>query len=375
VGFNFPNSPSEGYIWWFGDNIRTTIFSNGKWTRRAGTALPKNYLVNPAFQISDQGGLTDTGVTNTHLAEQWPGQYISTGGTVRLQRVASPTPAGGKYRLRLSMTVGDPTLTGDWLAVGTILEGNRMASFGYGSAEPVSKWSVLRFGCKAPAGTYNVAIRNNAVTRSFVSPFTVTAANANKDHVQVMAFPPCEDGAWPIDNTAWGYIQWIVANANFTSDEWEWLNGNYAGAASLTNTFMQTAGNTFELFDVGFYRDPNITGVTPEYQVPNIEDDHQDCLRYWYRLTHGRGVVGGSSTAFVQAPHFVPMRTSPNIALVGTLRLYDSAAPNIASINSNASNAEIFYGVLNSTGLTQGRAVNILTDSQNTNYIAVNARM
>jgi hypothetical protein len=375
MAFNFPTTPAEGYQWWWGEGLPTWIYRGGMWIKRAGTALAKNYLVNPAFQISDQNGLTDvSNQTNIHLAEQWTNQYISSVGTVRSQRVAEPTPGGGSHRLRLSMTVGDPTLTGDWLVVGTILEGNRMAGFNYGTAD--AKWSVLRFGCKAPAGTYCVAFRNNGVTRSFVSPFTVPAGLANQDHVQIMVFPPCYDGVWPTDNTIWGYIQWIVANASMTSSEWQWLSGNYAGGTSLTNTFMQTAGNTFEIFDPGFYLDPNVTAKPPEYEVPDYVDAQQDCLRYWCRVKGLRGVVTTATQARVATGLPVYMRVSPSTAMIGTQRIYDSsAAPNITSISNailDSYHVEIF---VTSTGLTVGRPAQLLVDGQETGYIACSARM
>lgn len=377
---NFPNSPSDGYIWWFGDNVKPYIWSasKGAWTRRAGTALPRNYLTNPAFNVSEQNGMTDTGTTNVHLAEQWTNQHITSVGTVRAQRVASTTPRGGKYRLRLSMTVGDPTLTGDWLAVGTTLEGNKMASFNWGVS--TGQWGVLRFGCRAPEGGYVVAIRNSAVTRSFISPFWVSASQANQDHVQVMAIPPCETGVWANDNTAWGFIQWVVANANFTSTEWEWLNGNYAGGSSLTNTFMQTAGNTFELFDVGFYLDPNITNTQPEYQTTNLEDDLVDCQRYWYLANGLHGIINTATTANrCAAPHPVPMRAQPGLSLVGsTLRLYDGAvAPNITAVANSMTTSQHIECVLTAAagGLTVGRPGYSLADGNAAIGIACNARM
>ena len=378
MGYNFPTSPTEGFIHWIGENERSYVFTNGVWSRRAGTALPKNYLTNPAFQISDQNNLTDgSNVASLVMAEQWYAYYVLSDGVYRGQRLALPTPGGSKHRLRMSMTTADTAMVaGEWLALGIILEGNRMADFNFGNGAAASKWGVLRFGCKAPAGTYNVILRNSAVTRSFISPFTVPAALANVDHVQVMVIPPCNGGVWAINNTAWGFIQWVIFNANMTSNEWTWLNGNFAGGTSLTNTFQKTVGNTFELFDVGFYLDSNITGIVPEFVVPHIEDDHRDCLRYWYRCTSGRGIASGTTVAYLYMPHFVPMRTTPNISVVGALRIYDGAAPNIASINTNACTSEYFGAVVNTAGLSaSGRAVNILADSQNTNYIAVNARV
>ena len=378
---NFPNSPTDGYIWWFGENVRNYVYKSSvpAWTRPAGTAMPKNYLVNPAFQISDQNGLTDvSNIAGAYLAECWNVNYVLSNGVYRGQRVAAATPGGGKHRLRISMTTAETAVaSGEWIALGTTLEGNRMTEFKYGQSSGI--WGVLRFGCKGPAGTYCVAHRNNGVTRSFISPFTIPASLANIDHVQVLCIPPCTTGSWPIDSTAWGYLQWVLFNGNWTSNEWNWLNGNFAGGSSLSNTFPLTVGNTFELFDVGFYLDPNITGVMPEFEVPHIEDDHRDCLRYWYRLTVARGIVQTATTAHLYMPHPVPVRVQPSSTLVGaSLRLYDGGvAPNMTSISSVATSTEWWGATVAATagGMTVGRACNMLADSQIANYIAINARL
>jgi hypothetical protein len=47
---------------------------------------------------------------------------------------------------------------------------------------------------------------------------------------------------------------------------------------------LLTVGNTFELFDVGLYLDPNATGVPPPWQMPDEAEELAACQRYWVSL-------------------------------------------------------------------------------------------
>jgi hypothetical protein len=142
-----------------------------------------------------------------------------------------------------------------------------------------------------------------------------------------------------------------------------------------------TTGDTFDIFDVGWYLDPNMTGVAPEFQAPSVEEDLQDCLRYWFPAYRFDGVVNTATQAIAFASPYVPMRVNPGatMSLVGgALRGYDgSNAPNVTSLtayNFNTENAGITFG-MSAGGLTPGRPFKTLVDGTLTNYIAMSARM
>ena len=54
MGINFPSSPTAGQVFKSGKTSYT--FTNGVWRASNPTAKPFNYLVNPAFQISQENG-------------------------------------------------------------------------------------------------------------------------------------------------------------------------------------------------------------------------------------------------------------------------------------------------------------------------------
>ena len=382
MSINFPASPANGTTITVSNPYGTGPvyrYSSGAWRRSLGTALQSNKFVNPSFQINDQNGLADgTNVDTLVMAEQYNMRVI-TAGQIRGQRLALATPRGGNYRLRFSTTTADAggVAGTDWLALQAYIEGNRMVDFNYGTQQAI--FSVLRFGVKAPAGTYVLSIRNNAVTRTFLCIFTVTAARANIDTEFSFSIPPCVDGAWLTDNGVWAWFSWAVDNASgFTGNTGGlWLAGNYAGHNTMTNNFTTTVGKVFEFFDFGLYPDPLATGVAPEFQVPNIEDVQQDCLRYWAKAKGFRGVVVTATQGRVATGFPVPMRVGPAIALVGAPRIYDvGAAPSVTSISGAIGSPTHYELFANATGggLTAGRPCQLLVDGDETAYISMNAR-
>ena len=383
MGQDFPTAPADGFVKWWGEGVRSWVYraSDGTWTRRAGTATARNRFINPAFQISQQNGMTDgTNVQGLVLADElYAYHWFTGGGSYRGQRVALLTPGGSSYRLRVSCTATTPAITpDDWLAFNAMLEASNVADFQWGNTPLNPQWAVVRFGWKSPAGTYCFGIRNYAATECYAYPFTVTPEQANTDTLQIALIPPNYWEVWPTGNAAWADCFWSVVNGEMLPTGNEWYDGGVVASIEMTNTFMSTIGNTAELFDIGFYLDPNITGIPPEWQMPHYEDALEECQRYWYRLFTGRGVMASAAIGYTTGVHPVPMRVGPAASVVGAPKLYDiSAAPAITSISHNWADQTGYYmGPATAGGMTPGRPAMVLTEgAQYANYIAMSARM
>jgi hypothetical protein len=255
-----------------------------------------------------------------------------------------------------------------------VIEGTRIADLCWGT--PQAKYAVLRFGIyrSQTNGMMCVAIRNFAGTKSFVMEFSYAGSTVNKYFEEVMVIPPCTTGSWPTDNSGGMIISFMmfVGSTYQTATKNAWVDGSFLGTTALTNYKY----DNFYLNDFGLYVDPNMTGVAPPFAAQHIEDELQDCLRYWYKCTCARGVVMTATQTASYMPHFVPMRAAPALSVVGTLRLYDSAAaPNITSVSGTATIDNVQNNINVASGLTIGRPVTVLSDGQVANYIAVNARM
>ena len=103
MGINFPSSPSEGYVIWQNNGDRTFVYKSGVWTKNAGTALPTNLFVNPAFQISQQNGVTNgSNVQGLVLADQTFAYYTFTGAGQYLGQRSFTEPSRLAWRLRIT---------------------------------------------------------------------------------------------------------------------------------------------------------------------------------------------------------------------------------------------------------------------------------
>ena len=71
MGINFPSTPAEGQVL----NIspgKSFVFRSGLWRKAPmTTAMPKNYIVNPSMQISQQNTIPRHRLRIIYAADQW----------------------------------------------------------------------------------------------------------------------------------------------------------------------------------------------------------------------------------------------------------------------------------------------------------------
>jgi hypothetical protein len=184
---------------------------------------------------------------------------------------------------------------------------------------------VFRFGFKAPTGTYSIALTNGvAVNRTYLANFTISAGQANTDTVQTFVIPGDTTGTWPNDSNTGMYLTITAAAGTTFQGVAGWNAGNLMRTAANTNG-MATAGNIFELFDVGLYLDPLATGVPPAWQMPDEAQELIACKRYWEKVDDSAFIFSGavtSGTGYYLTAQLVPKRVLPalsgvNSAVVG----------------------------------------------------------
>ena len=374
MAFDFPSSPTEGQVHNQSPGV-SFVYRSGAWTPAPmKTALPKNYVVNPAMQISQQQGNVSGAASNYYAADQFFLALGSPTGAASLQRVQLATPGGATDRLRMVVTTADTSLTeSDALWIDTRLEALRMVDLCWGTA--TAKAAVIRFGWKSPAGTYSVTLW--CPDRRVWWHFTVPPGQANTDTVQTIIVAPPTDGNF---TTAGGFqLTFHVAVGPYSrggaSGVWSTLT--YRGDVSNTNGFA-TVGNTFELFDVGLYADPYKTGVAPPFVLPDYARELRRCQRYWYKQFALRGgVASGTGANRMGGVHPAPMRAVPAGTVVGTPQLWDSGTSATVSSLGNQCNEYACEFDITTTGgvFTVGGRAAVQYYQTEDHYIAVSARM
>jgi hypothetical protein len=269
----------------------------------------RNYIINGAMQISQQNGLTAGSTSIYYPVDQF---YVATSiGAYSFAQVASPTPSGSPNRIRLTVTTAPGAIgTSDYLFIAQRIEGLRVADLRLGST--AAKTVTLQFGCKGPAGSYAIALRNGATNRCYNTPFTIAAGEANTDVVRAVTIPLDQTGTWAIDYTLGLEVFFtFYVGTTFQTAANVWSAGN-AICPTGGGTNIPT-GSVFELFDVGLYEGV----VAPAFQMPDYVTELDVCRRYYFKEwcvgsgTRMNTTANGTVAISLNWPY--PMRTTPTI--------------------------------------------------------------
>ena len=327
-----PGPLTPGQLWWEADSGNTYLwFDDGtsqQWIQQniaapisgmpSGlTAETRNRIVNGAMQVSQENGNTAGTGTAYYMADQWYVGVTSTG-AIGGYRVASVTPNGSVYRLRVTVTTADTSLAaGEYLQITQKLEGSRIADFRWGTAS--ARQVVARFGFRAPAGTYTFRLGNGVVDRTYLKNFTITVGQANTDTEQVLVIPGDVTGTWLTDTSLAAYIGvGLAGGTTFQGTDGAWQSGS-PFVTAVTSNGLGVISQNFELYDVGLYLDPLNTGVPPRWQMPDEAEELKACMRYFQ---YGDQMVIGTITTMLgtfYSDTFLPThtRTTPAVSFTG----------------------------------------------------------
>ena len=296
IGDAPPASPLAGQMWWESDSGSLYIYyedANSKqWVQVNGsnaypsgmqrvTALPRNRIVNGAFQITQEFAKSVAqAANNTHIADQWMA-YFATGGVPNFAVVAShPEEPDVVWWLRLGSGATPDTsiATADFYSIAQYIEGINIADFKWGTAQ--ARPAVLRFKAWSNiAGTFCVSVRTPAVGRSFVKN-CVIAANTVTEYV--IPIPASTTGTWPTDNNAGLRVNFTVmagTTYNGGTDN-QWVDASWIATPQCSN-WMSAASQYLDIANVGLYLDPDNTGLPPPWQMPDEAEELRACERYY----------------------------------------------------------------------------------------------
>jgi hypothetical protein len=291
--------------------------------------LKKNYIINGAMVISQEWGTTVLNVSGNYPVDQFAFFYSiagATSGNYNYAQVASPTPGGSSTRLRVTVMSGPGTVAaGDYAALAQNIEGIRVADLRSGT--PAAKTVTLQFGWKSPAGTYSVALRNGAYTRSYTTFFTIAAGEANTDVVRSVTIALDQAGAWVTDNTQSFVVNWaIIAGTTSQGAPNVWTAGSFFCPTGGTTNAPN--GSVFELFDVSL----TVGTVAPPFVMPDTASELLVCQRYFesgvqpYKYISG---LTGVTSAYDTIPFIAQKRTNGTVIFANWL-YFNSGGSSVA---------------------------------------------
>lgn len=337
MAFDFPATPTEGQVYAPAGGP-VYVYQAPVWKAlppgSTATADRRNRIVNGAMQIS-QENVNSPGGTTWYAADQWLNSYSLTAGVMAAQRVQTVTPKGSTDRVQIKATTAAAAPTASQFSQFLqAIEGQRIADLQWGTAN--AKKAVLRFGFKGPAGTYYGNLRNNSASPnySFVFPIVIAAGQANVDTEQIVSIPGPTAGTFAKDTTCGLSLGFAFASGTtFHAPAANvWAAANYLAAAGISNG-AGVLNNTFEIFDVGFYADPNGTGVPPAWEAPDPAAELALCQRYYqeiYGIAWSNSVINGQGM-YCNTSFAVPPR--PGAAASGVNSINSSTAATVGALN------------------------------------------
>jgi hypothetical protein len=288
-------------------------------------SLERNLIINGNMDFWQRG--TSFSSVNGFTADRW--NVSVTGYTVTASRSTDvPTLAQSSFQSQYSLlatngTGAAPTAGQFWT--------NRYSVEGFDYQQIHGKKVRLQFWIKSSvAGTYSVALRNNAADRNYVTTFTISSASTwEKKTIDIQMDTA---GTWVFDNGEGLrlFITNTVGSTFSTSTLNTWQAGNFIGATGQTQ-LGATTGATFQLAQVMLIpQDLSTAGATTvdlpfQRAARSIGHELQMCQRY-YETSYESGTALGTATitgsivwnpSAVAAVLYVPFkatkRTSPTM--------------------------------------------------------------
>jgi hypothetical protein len=354
---------------------------NAAWVQltSATNAAPFDAMAYNGMQVNGNGEISQENFTATisggaagttvgkYVADSWlVGSFGAQGITWAGSAGAGPTPPPGyKGSVTVSAAVANLTPTvNDFLEITNFIEGFRFSRMAWGTASAQSI-SIGFWINSAFTGVYSLSLRSDSGTRSFVSGFTVNAANTWEWKTLTIPGDTTVSANW-LTNYAVGLnvcINFSCGTARQATPG-AWLAGTFQGVTGTTNTIPVTAR-----FSVtGLIVVPG-TQLPPSNRAPLImrsaDQEQATCMRYFEVIGTGLvGQVNGPPTSVnFGCTYKVRKRVAPTVTLLTTTpaifapgAYVSGAGSTVSFIGANDLNGSA-VSVTGFTGLTIGQAI------------------
>lgn len=286
----------------------------------------RNRIINGSMRLDQRnvGAAYTTPAVALYTADRWR-LDIPVAGKLTVQRTAVNNPAGFTTNLLMTTAVAYASLVGDFFSILQPIEGIYMGDLDFGLA--TAKAMTLSFWAKASIpGNYAVALKNNA-TRSFVSTYTITAANVWQFFT--ILIPGDTAGVWVTDATIGAFLIFdLGSGTNFEAPAANvWSAGSFSRVAAAQSLVANLAA-TLTITGVQL----EASSVPTPFEIRPLPLELLLAQRYfWKTLPQGTavqvavapgintgeiagvalsaGAVGLNVLNFLRHP--VPMRTGP----------------------------------------------------------------
>jgi hypothetical protein len=311
------------------------------------------------------GAEVNPAVNGAYYLDRWAVQSTQTSKFKIGQNAGSVTPPVGysKYLGCTSLSAYSVTST-DVFTVQQRIEGLNVADLAWGTASAATV-TISFWVYSSLTGTFGGALRNSDNTRTY--PFSYTISAANTWELKSVTIVGDISGTWLTTNGTGIVLNFSLGTGStYSGTAGSWSGTDYRSVTGATSV-IGTSGATFYLTSVQLEKGTTATS----FDVRDYGRELMMCQRYYYRQyssatgsRFGMGQVLGTTTALVNSPFPVTMRTSPTaLEQTGTAANYlitnnvgtGVACSSVPTFNiANVSEANTLFTV--ASGLTAGNA-------------------
>jgi hypothetical protein len=347
----------------------------------------RNRIINGDMRIDQRNaGASVTPASGAYTLDRW--QYGgSQASKVTIQQNAGSVtpPAGFKNYLGVVVASTATVGAGDYFQFSQKIEANNTSDFDWGLS--TGKPLTLSFWAMCSG-----AVTLSGAVQSILSPypsypftFSFTASGIWQQFVITIPAPPPSTN-WDTGTSTSLYIQWNLAvGSTYSGPANAWFNSNYFGVTGASS-LMGTVGNYLYITGVQLEKG----NIATSFDVRPYGTELALCQRYCYKVTSAGGTDGyvryvlgeslsvSSIEAVVSLP--VQMRVTPSLTTpvatqfaayttgtiisLTTINIISGSAVNTAGIGASVA-----------TGLTAGRAVQVMSNNNNTSYLLFSSEL
>ena len=300
-------------------------------------------IINAGMDLFQRGTTTSvSNAANTYLADRFsfrPAGITATATMARSTDVPTLAQSGYQYPYSLGLTTTNQVASPGSTAVASLAY--RMEGQDYAPIH--SKACRLQIWVKSSVvGTYSINLTNSAITRQYVSSFTIIAANTWEQKSFDITMD--SSGTWLFDNNLGLDIRVNLqvgsGGQTGTLNSWQTTAAANLGANSHANLWAGTAGATFLMTGVSLYEGSFSVGTILPFKRAgkNIQQELSMCQRYAYIVPNNNGFEFMLGMCY----------SATSGILLAKMPMTMRAAPAFSSVTSSPIGS--FFGVINASG-------------------------
>ena len=294
----------------------------------------RNRIINGDMRIDQRnaGASVTFDGTNKFVTDRFYG-FSNVGTTTSQQSTTAPT--GFNNSLLVTQSTGGSVVSSSYLALNHRIEGFNFADLGWGSAS--AKTITLSFWVRSSiTGTFSVAFINSAANRSYVTNYSISAADTWEQKTITIAGDT--SGTWVTNNGIGVTIVWNLGyGSNYTTSTLDaWAASAKYGSTTTTTSFASTTGATFYITGVQLEEG---TVATPFEHRP-IGTELALCQRYYeksHEIDDAPGTLTTDSAVFFRS---IAQNTT-YLAITDSMRVEKRASPTIVVYDINGNSGKI----------------------------------